>query len=107
MPISAECHSDDRIVEAEFDAEPWFAQASDVDICKLAACGWGGDYPADETAIFMADINEDVKRVFTYLELVAHKKNHPGFECHVDPQSASAWVLKHRQHLIPTIQRTD
>lgn len=43
--IKAEVHTDDHIYEVNFDAEPWFAQASDKEILEVAECGWGGDYP--------------------------------------------------------------
>jgi hypothetical protein len=104
MPIAAECHSDDHVVEVSFDAEPWFAQASDEQIISLANCGWNGDYPADEVAIFVAGINEAVQRLFTYLELVSHRKDHPGFECSVEVQSAIAWLAQYRPQLAAVIQ---
>ena len=105
MQIRAECHSDDRMVEAAFDAEPWFKQASDEDVVRLARCGWGNDYPADELAIFIADMNEEVQRVFTYLDLVAHKKNPPGFECTVEHSSAIEWLSRHNPELAMRVQK--
>jgi len=77
MPIPAECYSDDHILEATFDAEPWFAHASRPQILALATCGWGGDYPADEVAIYMADYDQGVGKVFSYLELVGAQKKFP------------------------------
>jgi len=99
MPIQAECHSDDHIVETDFDAEPWFIQATNDEITKLACCRWGSDYPADEVAVFIAGVNQSVKRVFIYFELVAHKKDHPGFECSIETESAMAWIAQHRPQL--------
>jgi hypothetical protein len=99
MTIPAECHSDDYIIEAQFDAEPWFLQASDEEITQLARCEWRGDYPADAVAMFMADKSDLVGDVFKYVELVAHRKNSPGFECSVDPQAALNWIREHRPHL--------
>jgi hypothetical protein len=93
--IRAECHTDDRVVEAEFDATKWFEQASKQDIQELAACEWGGDYPADNVATFMADHESNVADMFKYLELVAHKKDHPGFECHINVEDAVAWAEAH------------
>ncbi len=78
--IQARCYSDDRNVDVEFDATLWWAQASEEQKQALRDCGWGGDYPADEVAIFMADHDEGVKRMFTYLEIIDI-----GFECHVEP----------------------
>ncbi|KKL23440.1 hypothetical protein LCGC14_2425330, partial [marine sediment metagenome] len=71
MTIKAECHSDDRVREANFDATPWFVQASAESIGDLARCGWGGDYPADGVAQFMAEQDREVGKVFQYLDLVS------------------------------------
>lgn len=97
--IRAEVHSDDRNVQRSFDAEPYFQQASDQTLVELARCGWGGDYPADEVALWAADENPDVAQVFSYLEIIAgdrSKKNCCGFECHIDREDAHAWVQMNR-----------
>jgi hypothetical protein len=47
----------------------------------------------------MAESNQDVQRLFTYLDLVAGKKNSPGFECSVDEQAAIAWLAEQRPQL--------
>jgi hypothetical protein len=101
--IKAEVHSDDHVVEHNFDATKWFRLATDENIIKLAQCGWGGDYPADNVAIFMAEQDSGVADVFKYLELIAKdpmKKDCHGFECHVDEEQARSWIAKHRPHLI-------
>lgn len=92
MSISAECHSDDYKVEVSFDAVPWFKQASDDAIKALADCDWGGDYPADDVAIYMAFDNADVRRMFTYLDIVGDV----GFECHVNKSEAILWLAENR-----------
>jgi hypothetical protein len=97
--IRAECHSDDRVREASFDATPWFEQASDKEILDLAQCEWGGDYPADYVAHFMAGKNTAVAQMFQYLELVAPKKDAPGFECYITEKDAFAWVKANRPDL--------
>jgi hypothetical protein len=89
--IKAECHSDDRAVEVSFDATPWFEQASQEDIESLKECGWGGDYPADDVAIFMAEHNGEIQDMFKYIEF-RHKIEHIGFECHVDSEDAEKWI---------------
>jgi hypothetical protein len=66
--IKAECHSDDRAVEVDFDALVWFQNASDDEISNLIRCGFGGDYPSDEVAIWTAERNEDVATMFKYIE---------------------------------------
>lgn len=91
----AEAHSDDHASEVVFDATPWFEQASDEEIAALRACGWGGDYPADNVAIFMADHNEELARMFAYVE-AAHNVKDIGFECHVVEKDVILW-LEHRK----------
>ena len=89
--ISAEAHSDDRACEVFFDATVYFVQASDEDLAKLAACGWGGDYPADEVAQFMAGRNKQLAELFKYVE-IAHRVKKIGFECHVNAEEAMVWL---------------
>ena len=96
----AECHSDDRNVEVQFDAAPWFEQASKDDVMELASCGWGGDYPADDVAVHMADSVTRIADMFQYLEIIAHdrsKKDCCGFECHVERDDALIWLKKNRR----------
>ncbi len=66
--IRAECHSDDRVYAAEFNALAWFEQAEDSEILKLAEEDWGDGYAADEVGMFMADLVPDVQKMFDYLE---------------------------------------
>lgn len=95
--IPAECHSDDGHVEVDFDAEPYFRQADDLEIVQLALCGWGGDYPADWVADHFRDDNPEVKRMFEYIEIHGEQ----GFECHVEEAGAVAWIKANRPDLIP------
>ncbi|HET6843525.1 MAG TPA: hypothetical protein VFK06_17870 [Candidatus Angelobacter sp.] len=106
MPVPAECHTDDYVVEATFDAEQWFSQASDEEIVDLASCGWGGDYAADRVAEFIAGFHEQVSSVFIYLRIVAYKKDRPGYECFIDPAAAMTWIGEHRPHLLSRVQST-
>ena len=103
MAITAETHSDDYRVEVPFDAEPWFAQASDAEIVALAACGWGGDYPADAVAQWMSDVDPEVAALFDYLESVnAHRDpgtDPCGFECYVNDDAARVWLQTKRPAL--------
>lgn len=107
MAITAETHSDDYRVEVPFDAEPWFAQASDAAIVALAACGWGGDFPADAVAQGMSDVDPEVAALFDYLESVnAHRgpdTDPCGFECHVHDDAALAWLKTMRPALYATL----
>ena len=97
MPIiKAETHDDNHDYEVTFDALPWFEQATDEEILALAAIEWGGDQEADQVAIFMEDLDENVATMFN------HKKN-CGFECNVDEESAMAWLKEYRPHLYEKI----
>lgn len=102
--IRAECHSDDRNVEVRFDATPWFEQAKDEQIADLFACGWGGDYPADAVAEYMAEHNEKIAFMFKYLVAISDdptKKDCHGYECHItDELAALNWILENRSHLL-------
>ncbi len=95
--IRAQCHSDDHLFFANFDAERFFVQASDQEILDLAKCEWGGDYPADAVALHFEGINsyQDVTRIFEYTRL----KEDMGFECHVDKSDALGWIAKNRQEI--------
>lgn len=104
--IPAEAHTDDRNVEVKFDALAWFRQASAYNIARLAACGWGGDYPADEVAEFTAELNPDVKRIYDYLALVNKPgRDTIGFECRIDSEAAMKWMASRDKLGRPPINR--
>jgi hypothetical protein len=106
--IKAQAWSDDHNVEVEFDAAPWFAQAADLDILKLAYCDWRGDYPADIVAEFMADDVADLAFLFRYLQTIAGdplKKDQGGFECAVQAGPAMAWLKRDRPALAAAIDK--
>jgi hypothetical protein len=105
--IPAECHSDDRVFEVSFDAAPWFARATDQEILRLANCGFGGDYPADEVSMSMAGRNADLKELHKYVERVHGKGRDCGYECHVDSAAALAWIKQHRPVLLDQIETRD
>lgn len=105
MTIRSEVHTDDYAVEAKFDAEPYFEAASDEDLLELARCDWGGDYPADAVAQFMAEKVERVERVFVYLSFNPTNYGEPvGFECHVDSEDATRWIAENRPALALRIE---
>lgn len=100
--IYAEVHSDDHNVKTEFDATPWFEQAFVKDLIELSKCGWGGDYPADNVAKFCSDFDENVQKVFDYLDVIKDdpsKKDCCGFECHIDRESAIEWLKANRPEI--------
>ena len=102
--ITAEAHSDDRVFEVPFDALPWFQQASDEEVIKLARCGWGGDYPADHVAEFMVDHVPALAEMFGYIERLARKRRDTGFECHVNKKEALAWLKANKPVLAMRIE---
>lgn len=105
--ITATCHSDDYEIEVTFNALPWFEQATDEKIVKLAEEEFGGDYTADSVAEFVAASNQMVQDLFDYLALVNNhrgEKDPVGFECHVNEEMALHWIKEHRQHLMVKIE---
>lgn len=99
--ISAECHSDDYVINVVFDATPWFIQATDEKIIALAGCNWGGDYPADEVAVFMQDQNKDIDVMFSHIyNFNKLDRWIIGFECHVDGDAALAWLRINRPAIV-------
>ena len=96
--IRAECHSDDRVVEVEFDATPWFQQASDKSIIELAEIDWGLDYASDDVAEKLAESNEEIAEMFKYISIVQRTK-HMGFECTVNEDDALKWIAENRPTL--------
>lgn len=104
--IEATCHSDDHAIDLTFDATPWFTRASKEEIQKLADCNWGGDYPADEVAVFMAHRNPDLANLLSYVE-VRHPIDGIGFECHVNPESAVAWLKENNPAFQPRLSIED
>ncbi len=102
-PVRAECHSNDFAFEYNFDASPWFEQAAAKQIVDLGNCGWGGDYPADAVALWMAYHDDRLGMLFTYLELAA-KSHTVGFECHVDEGDAAHWLAINRPQLLAEIE---
>lgn len=99
--IKAEVHTDDYAFKVEFDATPWFEIATQEQIQKLADCGWGGDYPADDVAIAMGNYDTNVEQFWIQKEN-ADKRQPQGFECRVDEEQAREWLTANRPHCLPT-----
>lgn len=95
-PITAEAHSDDRVLEADFDAAPWFKTASDGEIVALRKEGWGTSFEADQVAQ-SCDSQPGLAKLFAYLALSPRMgKDVVGFECTVDEDSAESWLRANR-----------
>jgi hypothetical protein len=93
--IEAEAHSDDRVHEVVFDAEPWFDQALDDEILDLVDIGYSHDYAADYVAEYFEDSDPRLSALFEY----ARRMFNVGFEVVVDSAAAEAWLRTHRPHL--------
>ena len=108
--IKAQCWSDDRCVEVDFDATEWFKQATTKEIIDLANCGWRGDYPSDAVAHYMAEHNKEVAEMFKYIE-IRNKSQIPdmmgGFECAVNEDDAMNWLTINRPHVAEKIELTN
>ena len=87
--------SDDRNVEATFNAGHWFRTATDAEIMALAAIGWRGDAESDDVALRVGVVEPDVRKVLAYVEAMPRHLE-VGFECEVDEKSALAWLAAHR-----------
>jgi hypothetical protein len=100
-PVRAEVHTDDHRMEVDFDASPWFVQATNEDIAALAKIDWGGDYAADAVALFMEARHTGVEDLFAYLAKrpTMGKDDPVGFECHVNADDARQWLATHRPEL--------
>lgn len=111
--IPAKITTDDGAFEVKFNALKWFEQASEPDLFGLGLAEWGGDYKSDAVATFIARFDEDVARVFRYIELrneaVGHDDstaslrairdrvaNMIGFDVHIDSTAAMTWLAVHR-----------
>jgi hypothetical protein len=104
--IKAECWSDDKCIEVKFDATEWFKQAKDKHIIELAKCGWRGDYPSDNVAYFMADMNKDIQRMFDYIN-IRDQVIDCGFECSVNEDDAMNWLTINRPNVAEKIELTN
>ncbi|HDL86050.1 MAG TPA: hypothetical protein ENH11_06980 [Candidatus Acetothermia bacterium] len=82
----------------EFDAAPWFRQASDADILTLFQQGRSGAGMANNVAVFVADHCPKLKLMldFIYDHNRCNVRHRAGFECQVDPEEARAWVVGNR-----------
>jgi hypothetical protein len=102
--IRAEVHTDDFAFTAKFDALPFFESATPKQIVDLAECDWGGDYPADEVALFFDERSgyDDITRLFDY-----DVKRKTGFECHVHAPDAIAWLKANRPDVFSMVHNSN
>ena len=95
--VRAKCESNDKRAQATFDATPFLRGATRQAIHELAACSWGGGFPAENVAYHAAEASEDVRFVLRY----ATEAHGIGFECHVDGAGALEWMAEHRPGDMP------
>lgn len=104
-PIAAVVKSDDGNATGEFDAFPWFQQASDEEILKLSSEEWCNSYEADEVALYIeaSRQNEQVNTVFDYIAnwhtYHQGRKDALGFEVEVDELEALRYCRVYRYAL--------
>lgn len=96
--IAGYVRSDDGYVAVEFDATPWFEQATFDEIRALREAGWCSG-PADAIAYFFAGLSVGVTDMFDHLAILSKHRGWDdpvGFECRVDGERAAAWLAEHR-----------
>jgi len=97
--IPANVHSDDFVWAVNFDATPWFEQATFKEIIELINCDWAGNYPADAVALFFEDQNQEIQQLMAYC-----RKSDNGFEVSVGQEEAEQWLKCHRSNLFPKFE---
>jgi hypothetical protein len=108
--IRAKAWSDCKQFEVQFDAVKWAEQASDKALIDLAQCGCRCDYPADEVVIFMADHDDQAKKLFDFLQIVTVQPftmDTNGFECEVDVDDFEKWIKDNKPHLVAEVSQQD
>jgi hypothetical protein len=95
--VPARAWTDDRAVSVDFDAAEWLRTADLAKLRALDACGWRGDYGSDQVALDLAESNDELRRLFQYIEAVnVPTRETIGFEVSVDEDAALAWLESHR-----------
>ncbi|MAM83293.1 MAG: hypothetical protein CL472_01255 [Acidobacteria bacterium] len=92
--LNATVRSDDFRVSAEFDAAYTFERYTLEELQALANVNWGGDIEADDIAYDNEASEPSVAEVLNYARLLK-----TGFECYVDPDDATAWLIQNRPEI--------
>lgn len=102
--VRAHFHTDDYVFEVDFDATPFFVNATEKALVDIYGCGFAGDYPTDAIAEFVADqgLNSELVEAFGYLNAVNRqgRKSSIGFECKVAPEDYLRWMDQHQPGLL-------
>lgn len=97
---SVSADNDDYGPVIDFDATPWFEQASERDIQHLRDEGYGCGEESDGVAEFMADRDAIVAEFFTYLSFrQEHGRGRGGYTVRIGDRDADAWIAENRPHL--------
>ena len=100
--IRAHVQSDDGRMDVEFNARPWFEAASDEDIKRLIAVGFGEGFAADVVYKDHPLPTEDMNKLTNYLEVAG-----VGFEVQVNKEDALNWLKKHRPGILEEIESVE
>ena len=102
--VPATAHTDDGNVVVAFDATPFFETVADDLIRELIEDGFAGGYGADAVAQELADEDNELGRMFWYLEKVnASSSEAVGYEVLVDAASARHWLELYKLHLLDAV----
>jgi hypothetical protein len=91
--VAALVHDDDHRNAVTFDAAPFFRSADPDVILAIAWHEWTGSYEADRVAEEAAQYDPRVEALFIV------KPEGVGFEVHVDPDDAIAFLTRNRPEL--------
>jgi len=85
----------------EFDATPWFEQASDRGIEWLRDEEYCAGEASDEVAEFCADKDATVEKFFEYVRFGQQfsRGSGFGFSCRISVKEAEAWITDNRPSL--------
>ena len=99
--VPATAHTDDGNIVVAFDATPFFETVADDLIRELIEDGFAAGYGADAVAQELADEDNELGRMFWYLEHISERRDEPiGYEVSVDRDSAKRWLELYRPHLL-------
>jgi hypothetical protein len=110
MSIRAEVHDDNHIFEVEFDATPYFAQASLEEIVELAQTDWAYDYPADAVALFFEDGPhkiDEIEDLMEYTRRTQGRRGAIGFGCSVTSEDVYAWLEAEHPDWVEAVKKAE
>ncbi len=109
--ILADCYTDDRQHEAQFDATDWFEQATDQAIESLVVRQRTEEDDASAVALWFRDRNPKVTAMFEEIERFdSIQDSYQGtldFECYVSERSLFDWLKINRPRLFNRLTYED